>query len=113
MLGEHFPLFSFPGSQLLSFPLFAAGVYLPEGRQPIIPLFQHSIISIVSAANYVHCIGIFILLQAGVRAITRRRMKTKTTELRSIEGRTIPAGGSVLIFKILPFSGKILLSGNL
>ena len=25
-----------------SFPLFAAGVYLPEGRHPIIPFFQHS-----------------------------------------------------------------------
>ncbi len=38
-------------SQLPSFPLFAAGVYLPEGRHPIIPLFHHSIIPIVSAAN--------------------------------------------------------------
>jgi hypothetical protein len=26
--------------------LFAAGVYLPEGRHPIIPFFQHSIIPI-------------------------------------------------------------------
>jgi hypothetical protein len=33
------------------FPLFAAGVYLPEGRHPIIPLFHHSIIPIVSAVN--------------------------------------------------------------
>jgi len=33
------------------FVLPAAGVYLPEGRQPIIPLFQHSIIPIVSEAN--------------------------------------------------------------
>jgi hypothetical protein len=31
----------------------AAGVYLPEGRHPIIPFFQHSIIPIVNAANYV------------------------------------------------------------
>jgi hypothetical protein len=31
--------------------VFAAGVYLPEGRQPIIPLFHHSIIPIVSEAN--------------------------------------------------------------
>jgi hypothetical protein len=31
----------------------AVGVYLPEGRHPIIPIFQHSIIPIVSAANYV------------------------------------------------------------
>jgi hypothetical protein len=29
----------------------AAGVYLPEGRHPIIPFFQHSIIPFVSAAN--------------------------------------------------------------
>jgi hypothetical protein len=26
--------------------VFAVGVYLPEGRQPIIPIFQHSIIPI-------------------------------------------------------------------
>jgi hypothetical protein len=32
-------------------PDFAAGVYLPEGRHPIIPFFQHSIIPVVSAAN--------------------------------------------------------------
>jgi len=31
-----------PGFPLFSFPLFAAGVYLPEGRQPIIPIFQYS-----------------------------------------------------------------------
>jgi len=36
----------FSASQLLSFPLFAAGVYLPEGHQPIIPLFQYSIIPV-------------------------------------------------------------------
>jgi len=40
---------------LFSFPLFAAGVYLPEGRQPMIPLFHYSNIpsfqSIVSEAN--------------------------------------------------------------
>jgi hypothetical protein len=29
----------------------AAGVYLPEGRHPNIPIFQHSIIPIVSEAN--------------------------------------------------------------
>jgi hypothetical protein len=29
----------------------AEGVYLPEGRHPIIPFFQHSIIPVVSAAN--------------------------------------------------------------
>jgi hypothetical protein len=29
----------------------AAGVYLPEGLRPIIPIFQHSIIPVVSAAN--------------------------------------------------------------
>jgi hypothetical protein len=29
----------------------AAGVYLPEGRYPIIPFFQHSIIPVVSAAK--------------------------------------------------------------
>jgi len=29
----------------------AAGVYLPEGRHPVIPFSQHSIIPIVSAAN--------------------------------------------------------------
>ena len=29
----------------------AVGVYLPEGRHPIIPIFQHSIIPVVSAAN--------------------------------------------------------------
>jgi hypothetical protein len=28
-----------------------AGVYLPEGRHPIIPFFQHSIIPVVSAVN--------------------------------------------------------------
>jgi hypothetical protein len=39
---NHLP--NFPASQLPSFPLFAAGVYLPEGHHPIIPLFQHSII---------------------------------------------------------------------
>jgi hypothetical protein len=27
-----------------SFDLFAAGVYWPEGRHPILPFFQHSII---------------------------------------------------------------------
>jgi ABC-type branched-subunit amino acid transport system ATPase component len=32
-------------------PDYAAGVYLPEGRHPIIPIFQHSIIPVVSAAN--------------------------------------------------------------
>jgi hypothetical protein len=31
--------------------LTAAGVYLPDGRHPIIPIFQHSIIPVVSAAN--------------------------------------------------------------
>jgi hypothetical protein len=31
----------------------AAGVYLSEGRHPIIPTFQHSIIPVVSAANQV------------------------------------------------------------
>jgi len=36
-----------------SFDIPAEGVYLPEGRQPIIPLFHHSIIPIVSAANQV------------------------------------------------------------
>ena len=30
---------------------YAAGVYLPEGRHPIIPLFHHSIIPVVSEAN--------------------------------------------------------------
>jgi hypothetical protein len=29
----------------------AAGVYLSEGRHPIIPLFHYSIIPVVSAAN--------------------------------------------------------------
>jgi hypothetical protein len=31
--------------------LTAAGVYLPEGRLPIIPIFQYSIIPVVSEAN--------------------------------------------------------------
>jgi len=66
----------------------AAGVYLSEGRHPIIPLFHHSIIPVV---NCNRSEPKSILLQAGVRAITQRRMKTNTTELRSIEGP--PAGG--------------------
>jgi ABC-type branched-subunit amino acid transport system ATPase component len=32
-------------------PDYAACVYLPEGRHPIIPIFQHSIIPVVSATN--------------------------------------------------------------
>ena len=38
-------------SQLPSFPLFAAGVYLPEGRHPIIPIFQHSNIPIAERSE--------------------------------------------------------------
>jgi hypothetical protein len=35
----------------VAFGYSAADLYLPEGRHPIIPIFQHSIIPVVSAAN--------------------------------------------------------------
>jgi hypothetical protein len=38
----------------------AAGVYLPEGRHPIIPFSQHSIIPVVSAANLSSHLGLAI-----------------------------------------------------
>jgi hypothetical protein len=34
-------------------PASAAGVYLPEGRHPIIPFFQHSIIPIAGKTRVV------------------------------------------------------------
>jgi hypothetical protein len=76
----------------------AAGVYLPEGRHPIIPIFHHSFIPVVSAPNLSSLYRNFHFLfvcgtvekdrgkQSWHRALTLERMKTNTTELRSIEG---------------------------
>jgi hypothetical protein len=45
------PFLGFELNAKIWFIVAAAGVYLPEGRNPIIPLFQHSIIPVVSTAN--------------------------------------------------------------
>jgi hypothetical protein len=89
--------------------LTAAGVYLPEGRHPIIPVVSAANLSSLyrnfhfapywcSLFTVVRFPGVRCIisnLKGFSRALTRKRMKTNTTELRSI---LVLIGGELFVF---------------